>query len=129
METKNPEKGQIASELFSAMQQNRAQMLEALRRGEELYVANEEARESLKRVIVKGFTLTPDFVKMGVTQIQTVEFEVMVRAEEQSGQEDKLNVVAAIVGGNVKGEVGQTEGHSATIRFRVPINLEVVNSV
>ena len=65
---------------------------------------------------------------MGVTHIQSVEFEVMVRADEQSGSEAKLNVVAAIVGGNVKEESGKAEGHSATLRFRVPINLGTVGA-
>ena len=78
--------------------------------------------------IITGFTATPEFVKLGVTEIQSVEFEVMVRADEQSGTEAKLNVVAAIVGGNVKGESGKAESHSATLRFRVPINLRGVRS-
>lgn len=82
-----------------------------------------EVEKQTPGTIITGFTTTPEFVKMGVTQIQSVEFEVMVRADEQSGSEAKLNVVAAIVGGNVKGESGKAEGHSATLRFRVPINL------
>ncbi|MHB8520047.1 MAG: hypothetical protein ACYDH9_04755 [Limisphaerales bacterium] len=88
---------------------------------------NEVERNSPGTVITH-FTTTPEFVKMGVTQIQSVEFEVMVRADEQSGSEAKLNVVAAIIGGDVKGETGKAEGHSATLRFRVPINLGRVAS-
>lgn len=87
-----------------------------------------EVEQKSPGTIVTSFTLSPDFVKMGATQLQSVEFEVMVRADEQSGSEAKLNVVAAIVGGNIKGESGKAEGHSATLRFRVPINLGVVGS-
>lgn len=51
-----------------------------------------------------------------------------MRADEQSGSEAKLNVVAAIVGGNVKGESGKAAGHSATLRFRVPVRLDGIGS-
>ena len=87
-----------------------------------------EVEKASPGTVITNFTKTPEFVKMGVTEIQTVEFEVMVRADEQSGSEAKLNVVAAIVGGNVKGESGKAEGHSATLRFRVPLNLCGVGS-
>ena|SRR2546425_7907424 len=88
---------------------------------------NEVQKQSPGSVIT-NFTKTPEFVKMGVTEIQSVEFEVLVRADERSGSEAKLNVVAAIIGGNIKGESGKAEGHSATLRFRVPINLGIVGS-
>lgn len=87
-----------------------------------------EVQKKSPGTIVTSFTASPEFVKMGATQFQSVEFEVMVRADEQSGSEAKLNVVAAIVGGNIKGESGKAEGHSATLRFRVPINLGVIDS-
>src|SRR5207247_6233194 len=72
-------------------------------------------------VITKGISTRSEFVQLGVTHLQAVDFEVMVRVDEQSGSEAKLNVVAAIIGGNVKGESGKAEGHSATLRFRIPI--------
>ena len=87
---------------------------------------NEVEKKSPGTVITGWNPTTPDFIKLGITHIQSVDFEVMVRAEEQSGREAKLNVVAAIVGGNVKGESGKAEGHSATLRFRVPISLRAV---
>jgi hypothetical protein len=88
---------------------------------------NEVEKQSPGTVIV-SFTKTPEFVKMGVTEIQSVEFEVLVRADEKAGAEATLNVVAATVGGNVVGESGEAVGHSATLRFRVPINLATVGS-
>jgi len=66
-------------------------------------------------VITHAPNLSSAFVEMGVTEIQSVEFEVMIRVDEQSGSEAKLNVVAAFVGGNVKGESGKTEGHLGKI--------------
>ena len=95
---------------------------------QDIMAALDEVEKKSPGTIIRRFTATPEFVKMGVTQFQTVEFEVMVRADEKSGSEAKLNVVAAIVGGNVKGESGKAEGHSATLRFKVPISLEGVGS-
>ena len=87
-----------------------------------------EVEKKSPGTVITNFTKTPEFVKMGVTEKQSVEFEVMIRADERSGSEAKLNVVAAIVGGNVKGESGKADGHSATLRFRVPLNLGRVGS-
>lgn len=88
-----------------------------------------DVQEHAPGAIITGEILTkPEFVGLGVTHIQAVDFEVMVRADEQSGSEAKLNVVAAIVGGNVKGESGKAEGHSATLKFRVPLNLKVIGA-
>jgi hypothetical protein len=63
-------------------------------------------------------------VETGISDIQAVEFEVTVRADERAGSEAKLNVVAAVIGGGVKGESGKSGGHVATLKFRVPIRLQ-----
>ncbi|MGX9725773.1 MAG: hypothetical protein ACTFAK_00170 [Candidatus Electronema sp. VV] len=60
-------------------------------------------------------------VKTGISEVQSVEFEVVVRVDEKTGSESKLNVVAAFVGGGIKGESGTASGHSASLKFRVPI--------
>jgi hypothetical protein len=62
-------------------------------------------------------------VKTGISQIQAVDFEVNVRADKKEGREAKLSVVAAIVGGGIKSETGKTGGHTATLKFRVPVSL------
>jgi hypothetical protein len=62
-------------------------------------------------------------VKIGATHYQSVDFEVMVRAEEASGDSAKLKV--AVFGG-VHGESSKSEGHSATLRFKIPINLSAI---
>lgn len=72
-------------------------------------------------------TIIPDVaddyesVRTGISELQSVEFEVVVKADERSGSEAKLNVVAALVGGGIKGESGAASGHSATLKFKVPI--------
>jgi hypothetical protein len=62
-------------------------------------------------------------VETGISQVQAVDFEVTVRADKKEGSEAKLNVVAAVIGGGVKGESGKTGGHAATLKFRVPVSL------
>ena len=73
--------------------------------------------------VVPSLVQTFTAVQHGVSEIQAIEFEVTVRADERAGSEAKLNVVAAIVGGNVKGESGKSGGHAATLKFRVPVRL------
>ena len=62
-------------------------------------------------------------IETGISGVQGVEFEVTVKADERQGSEAKLSVVAAVVGGSVKGDSGKSGGHAATLRFRVPIKL------
>ena len=61
-------------------------------------------------------------VEKFVTDLQVVDFEVTVRADERSGSEAKLTVITMALGG-IKGESGKSGGHSATLRFKVPIAL------
>ncbi len=61
-------------------------------------------------------------VETGISHIQGVAFEVVVRAEEKKGSEAKLNVLTAVIGGGVKGSSGQEAGHTATLHFKVPIS-------
>lgn len=77
-------------------------------------------------IITSGVTTSAAFVELGVTHLQSVDFEVAVRADEKSGSEAKLSVVAALIGAGVKGESGKSSGHSATLRFKVPIRLSKV---
>ena len=59
----------------------------------------------------------------GISEVQPVEFEVTVRADERAGSEARLSVVAAVIGGGVKGESGKSGGHAATLRFKIPVRL------
>lgn len=62
-------------------------------------------------------------IAIGVSQITVIEFEVTVKTDERSGVEAKLTVVAALIGGGVKGESGASSGHAAKLTFRVPVRL------
>jgi len=73
--------------------------------------------------VVPAIKQTFEAVQHGVSEFQAVEFEVTVRADERAGSEARLSVVAAVVGGGVKGESGKSGGHAATLRFRIPVRL------
>jgi len=62
-------------------------------------------------------------VEVGISEIQSVEFDISVAADEKSGSEAKLNVVAAIVGGGIKGQSDSSTGHVARLKFKIPIEL------
>jgi hypothetical protein len=65
-------------------------------------------------------------VETGISRVQSVEFEVAVmNTEKKSGSEVQLNVVAALVGGGVRGNGAASTAHAATLRFRVPIRFAV----
>ncbi|MEI6149652.1 MAG: hypothetical protein WCS01_11180 [bacterium] len=76
-------------------------------------------------------TVVPDIVRnfkaveAGISQLQTVTFEVTVRADDAKGSEAKLNVVAAVFGGGVSGHSGESVGHAATLKFAIPLCLPV----
>ena len=76
-------------------------------------------------VIVPAVRQDYKSVETGISELTSVEFEVSVRSVEKAGSEARLSVVAAIVGGRVKGESGSATGHVARLTFRFPIRLSV----
>lgn len=60
-------------------------------------------------------------VGAGFSNLQSIDFEVIVRVESRTGSEAKIGVLTAIVGAGVKGESKTQEGQTATLRFKVPI--------
>jgi hypothetical protein len=60
-------------------------------------------------------------VETGISNIQPIQFEVTVSTGEKSGSEAKLSVVAAVIGGNVKGDSSNSSGHVARLAFKVPV--------
>ena len=72
-------------------------------------------------VVPGGINKTFQAVEKGVSELQAIDFEVTVRAEEKAGSEVRLSVVAAIVGGDVKGASGKQDAHASTLRFRIPV--------
>lgn len=63
-------------------------------------------------------------VETGISDIQSVEFEVAVSTTENKGREAKLSVVAGLVGGGVQGNSEASSAHAATLRFRVPVRFQ-----
>jgi len=61
-------------------------------------------------------------VETGISHMQGVDFEVIVRAEQTTGSEAKLNVFSAVIGAGVKGHSSEETCHTATLRFKVPIS-------
>ncbi len=85
----------------------------------------EDAQKSTPSGTVVPADVVQNFraVDSGVSQLQAIEFEVTVRVDDRRGSEAKLSVVAAVVGGGIKGESSRSGGHVATLRFRIPIRL------
>lgn len=79
--------------------------------------------ETVNGVIVPVVANNYKSIETGVSDLTSIEFEVSVKSDERAGSEAKLSVVAAIVGGSVKGESGSTSGHVAKLSFRVPVRL------
>ncbi|SRR5258708_5176049 len=88
-------------------------------------VAEAQSKSEPGRVVPGGFTYAYRSLEAGVTDLQVIDFEVTIQADERSGSEAKLSVVAAFVGGSVKGDSGKSGGHAATLKFRVPVSLPI----
>ena len=62
-------------------------------------------------------------VEAGISDLTSIQFEVTVKSDERAGSEAKLSVVAAVIGGSVKGDSGSSSGHAAKLTFSVPVRL------
>jgi len=78
-------------------------------------------KETDKGTIVPPVSGSFKAVETGISEISPIEFEVTVKTDEREGSEAKLSVVAAVVGGGIKGESGSSTGHAAKLTFRVPV--------
>jgi hypothetical protein len=95
----------------------------------EILGAINDIQKAAPGTVITSANKIPEFVKLGATEIQVVDFEVMVRADAQAGSQAKLTVVTGFFGGGVGGNSAKTEGHSATLRFKVPISLGYLTSL
>jgi hypothetical protein len=75
------------------------------------------------RVVPSGISRNYQSVKHGVGELQVIEFEVNVSAEESKGSEGKLGVISSVVGAGVAGKSSAENTHSSTLRFKIPIEL------
>ena len=79
------------------------------------------------KVASKFSTHSLGWYASGLSNRQPIDFEVSVNAIEKEGSEAKLNVVAAVVGGGIKGDSSSTSTHTATLRFSVPVEFETIS--
>lgn len=85
----------------------------------------QEAQDEISGGVIVPTVIEQNYsaAQTGFTSYQKIDFEVTVNAVEKEGSEAKLNVVAAVIGGHVKGDNSSTSGHAAKLRFTVPIKL------
>ncbi|MDE2463251.1 MAG: hypothetical protein KGO02_06020 [Alphaproteobacteria bacterium] len=81
--------------------------------------------KTAKGIIVPTVRQSYKSIETGISEFTSVEFEVTVKSGKRAGSEAKLSVVAAVVGGGVKGESGSSTGYAGKLTFRVPIRLPV----
>jgi len=87
-----------------------------------------EAQNEIENgTIVPKLNETVSVVETGISRFQKIEFEVSVNVIEKEGSEAKLSVVAAIVGGNIKGDSSNTSGHSAKLNFGIPVKFKTMD--
>mgnify|MGYP003611062741 FL=1 len=67
-------------------------------------------------------------VETGFTSYQKIGFEVSVNVVEKEGAEAKLSVVAAVIGGPIKGDSSNVSGHTAKLNFSIPVKFETTKN-
>ena len=76
-------------------------------------------------VVVPRVSSNYESVKTGISELQSIRFEVVVKVEEQKGKTAKINVVTGFLGGGMAEKSGTDSGHSGSLQFAVPIRLPV----
>jgi hypothetical protein len=74
-------------------------------------------------IVVPQVNTSIKAVEAGISELTAIQFEVTVKSDERAGSEAKLSVVAAVIGGSVKGDSGASSGHAAKLSFKVPVRL------
>lgn len=86
--------------------------------------AVEESQNEIKSGEVVPYAGTEyKAIELGINDIQVIEFEVTVSADEKEGSAAKLSVVAAVIGGSVQGKSDSSIGHAAKLKFYIPVRL------
>jgi hypothetical protein len=80
-------------------------------------------KETPEGTVVPDTSIAQSWVEIGITKIQVIDFEVLVRAEESKGSEAKIGVVAGVFGGGVKGQSSADNSHESKIKLRIPVQL------
>lgn len=78
-----------------------------------------------KGAVVAPTSRTFKSIETGISERQSVRFEVKVRVDEQKGKKAKVSVVTGLLGGGMSEDSSSDSGHSATLQFTVPISFNV----
>ena len=79
-------------------------------------------------IVPDGINRNFKAVEHGISELQAVDFEVSVSAEETSGTEGKLGVVTAFIGAGVAGKSTNESSNTSKLKFRIPIQLPTTNT-
>ena len=64
-------------------------------------------------------------VEYGVSDLQSVDFEVSISTDESSGKEGELGVISSFIGAGVSGKSSSDLSNMSRLKFKVPIKLPV----
>ena len=84
-------------------------------------VSEAQTEVSDGKVASRFASVSLGWYESGLSNRQLIDFEVSVNAVEKEGSEAKLNVVAAVVGGGIKGDSSTSSSHTAKLHFKVPV--------
>lgn len=93
---------------------------------EDIYMGVSDAQDNLpKGAVVAPTARSFKSVETGISERQSINFEVKVRVDEQKGKKAKLSVVTGLIGGGMAEDSSTDSGHSATLQFSVPISFRI----
>ena len=80
-------------------------------------------RQTDPGTIVPASSLSRNWVELGVTSVQAVEFDIWVRADETADKQAKIGVVSGLFGAGVAGGSSTENANETRIRLKVPIRM------
>jgi len=80
-------------------------------------------------IIPGGINKTFESIKHGVSEIQVVDHEIMVEADESKGSEGRLGVVNSFIGAGISGKSAKETKQSNILKFRIPIKFPTSGNI
>jgi len=84
-----------------------------------------DAQDEIKsgQIVPNSINKSYKAVELGISELQAVDFEVSVSAEETSGTEGKLGVVTAFIGAGASRKSTNESSNTSKLKFSIPIQL------
>lgn len=84
-----------------------------------------EAQAEAKHGVISPANIqqTADSVRLGVSALTVVEFEVEVAVDEGSGNTARLGVLSSFIGAGIQGDRRKEISNCSVLKFRVPVML------